>query len=116
MTQGEVKPKIEEEIEIIAKEHILETPRQKIVEIEKGKGMKIKSITPAEFGEIWAAAKRDEILTTFLMIHKAVVEPELTLEEVKRLKFPILRKLSTEIGQFSGLAVPEIGREVPFHS
>lgn len=74
---------------------------------ERGKTVKIRPLTVKDVQLIAKAAKDDDVLTSVLMIRKAVVEPPLEQAMVAKMHSGLVRFLVDRINQISGLTTSE---------
>jgi len=103
MVDGEVKSS-DERKKIIEKAALLmQSPRTEFIELENGKGVTVKAITPARLGIIYKGAKDDDFEMLFRFVYEGLEEPKLTLPEIRSMKFPYLIKLSDRIAFLSGI-------------
>ncbi len=72
-----------------------------------GKTVKIRPLTVKDVQLIAKAAKDDEVLTSVLMIHRAVVEPALKQNEIANIHGGLVRFLVDHINRISGLSTTE---------
>lgn len=105
--EGGVKPEpvAQSDIAVIAKAQLLLPERETMVELEPGLGVKIKALTAVELGEVYAEAEEKQLKPqeiTTLVLEKAIVEPKLTREEVRRIKASYLNKLLEAVADWSG--------------
>lgn len=69
--------------------------------------VKLRPLTVRDVQLIAKAAKDDEVLTSILMIQKAVVEPELKQNEIARMHSGLVSFLVGRINHISGLTTTE---------
>jgi hypothetical protein len=72
-----------------------------------GKQVRIRPLTVRDVQLIARAAKHDEVLTSVLMIQRAVVEPALRDKDIAELPSGLVRFLVERINRVSGLAAAE---------
>jgi hypothetical protein len=82
---------------------------EKIITVE-GKKVKIKKITVGELADILKVAKDSELEQYIWLVYKCLVEPKLTVDQVRRLKHTTLLLLAWEIQKFSELDRESIQR------
>jgi hypothetical protein len=71
------------------------------------KQVRIKPLTVKDIQLIAKAARNDEVMTSVLMIQKAVVEPELKQGVIAKMHGGLVRYLVDRINRISGLATTE---------
>jgi hypothetical protein len=74
---------------------------------EAKKEVKLKPLTVKDVQLIAKAAKGDEVLTSVLMIQKAMVEPALKQNEIAGMHGGLVRYLVDQINHISGLSTTE---------
>jgi hypothetical protein len=74
---------------------------------EAEKRIKLRPLTVKDVQLIAKAAKDDEVLTSVLMIQRAVVEPQLKQNEVADMHSGLVRFLVEHINRISGLSTTE---------
>jgi hypothetical protein len=72
-----------------------------------GKKVKLRPLTVKDIQLIAKAAKDDEVLTSVLMIQKAVVEPQLKQNQIADLPGGLVSFLVARINRISGLSTTE---------
>jgi hypothetical protein len=83
------------------------TPDGKSLKGGEGKKIKLRPLTVRDVQLIAKAAKEDEVLTSVLMIQRAVVEPKLNQHEISDLPSGLVRFLIDRINHISGLSTTE---------
>lgn len=68
-----------------------------------GKKVKIKKITVGELADILKVAKENELEQYIWLVYKGVIQPKLTIEQVRNLRHTTLLELALEIQKFSEL-------------
>lgn len=81
----------------------------KVVTVE-GKRIKIKKITIGELADIMKVAKDNELEQMIWLTYKGLVEPKLTVEQVRKLSHKTLIMIALEIQKFSELDRESLGR------
>lgn len=94
------------EIEI-PPEILYPTPDGKPPKGEPRKKIRLRPLTVKDVQLIAKAAKEDEVLTSVLMIQRAVVEPKLKQHEISDLPSGLVRFLIDRINHISGLSTTE---------
>ncbi|MCI0486807.1 MAG: hypothetical protein L0229_09425 [Blastocatellia bacterium] len=74
---------------------------------EAAKKIKLRPLTVKDVQLIARAAKDDEVLTSVLMIGRAVVEPQLKQSEIANMHSGLVRFLVDAINRISGLSTTE---------
>lgn len=74
---------------------------------ETGKKVKLRPLTVKDVQLIAKAAKDDEVLTSILMIQKAVVEPQLKQSDIANMHSGLIGFLVDRINYISGLSTTE---------
>jgi hypothetical protein len=77
------------------------------VNSETGKKVKLRPLTVKDVQLIAKAAKDDEVLTSVLMIQKAVVEPQLKQGDIANMHSGLIGFLVDRINYISGLSTTE---------
>ncbi len=77
------------------------------VNAETGKKVKLRPLTVKDVQLIAKAAKADEVLTSILMIQKAVVEPQLKQSDIANMHSGLIGFLVDRINYISGLSTTE---------
>ena len=77
------------------------------VDAETGKKVKLRPLTVKDVQLIAKAAKDDEVLTSILMIQKAVVEPQLKQSDIANMHSGLIGFLVDRINYISGLSTTE---------
>jgi hypothetical protein len=93
----------------------VEIPPEVLAPAEDGTGapqrnsnkVKLRPLTVQDVQLIARAAKEDEVLTSVLMIQKAMVEPELKQKEIAAMHSGLVRYLIDQINRLSGLHTTE---------
>jgi hypothetical protein len=67
----------------------------------------LKPLTVSDVQRIGKAAKDQGLLTSVLMVHQALVEPEMTVEQVGKLPAGLAQFLLGEVNRVSGLSLSE---------
>ena len=83
------------------------TPNGKSANGQSEKKIKLRPLTVKDVQLIAKAAKEDEVLTSVLMIQKAVVEPALKQNEIAGMHGGLVRFLVDRINHISGLSTTE---------
>jgi hypothetical protein len=83
------------------------SPERKPIDGKTGKGIKLRPLTVKDVQLIAKAAKDDEVLTSILMIQKAVVEPQLKQKDIVDMHSGLVRFLVDQINHISGLSTQE---------
>ena len=78
-----------------------------LVNAETGKKVKLRPLTVKDVQLIAKAAKDDEVLTSILMIQKAVVEPQLKQSDIANMHSGLIGFLVDRINYISGLSTTE---------
>lgn len=73
----------------------------------EGKKIRLRPLTIKDVHLIARAAQDDEVLTSVLMIHHAVVEPKLKQSEIAEMPGGLVRFLVDRINRISGLSAGE---------
>jgi len=71
------------------------------------KKVRLRPLTIKDVQMIAKAAQDDEVLTSVLMIHRAVIEPQLKQSEVSDMPAGVVRFLVEQINRISGLSTSE---------
>lgn len=80
-------------------------------EVEVGGGVVvIKQMTAAYAMEIREASKANETESTFKLISDLMVEPSLTIEQVKEMPTDYLRTISLAIADFNGISPDAVSK------
>jgi hypothetical protein len=74
---------------------------------DTGKKVKLRPLTVKDVQLIAKAAKADEVLTSILMIQKAVVEPQLKQSDIANMHSGLIGFLVDRINYISGLSTTE---------
>lgn len=74
---------------------------------EPSKKIKLRPLTVKDVQLIAKAAKDDEVLTSVLIIQRAVVEPKLKQNEISEMHSGLVRFLVDHVNQISGLSTTE---------
>jgi len=74
---------------------------------KNGKKIKLRPLTVKDVQLIAKAARDDEVLTSILMIHKAVIEPQLKQKEIAEMHSGLVSFLVDRINRISGLSTTE---------
>ena len=75
----------------------------------RGKTVRLRPLTVGDIQLITKAARNDEVLTSVLMIQRAVVDPKLKQNEIAELHSGLVRFLVERINRISGLNTTEDG-------
>ncbi len=73
----------------------------------EAKKIRLRPLTIKDVQLIAKAAQDDEVLTSVLMIHRAVIEPKLKQNEISELPGGLVRFLVEQINRISGLSAGE---------
>lgn len=92
-----------------AAELLASSEGEKTVEIQ-GKKVKIKKITVGEIADIMKVAKDNELEQNIWLVYKGLVQPKLTVDQVRKMHHSILLQLAMEIQKFSELDRESISR------
>jgi hypothetical protein len=68
--------------------------------------VRLRPLTVRDLQRIGKAAREEDGLTAALMIHQALVEPELGLDEVSRMPAGLARYLVEQVNRISGITTP----------
>jgi hypothetical protein len=74
---------------------------------QKGKTVRLRPLTVKDVQLIAKAAKDDEVLTSVLMIQRALIEPKLKQAEITEMSGGLVRFLVERINRISGLATTD---------
>ncbi len=74
---------------------------------QDGNKIKLRPLTVRDVQLIAKAAKDDEVLTSVLMIHKSVIEPQLKQKEVAEMHSGLVGFLVDRMNKISGLSTTE---------
>ncbi len=95
--------------------HIVEIPAEVLVPGDPGLdsgsvsgSVTLRPLVLADVQRIQKAARHDEALTTVLMVQQALVEPEVSIDQVNRMHCGLIEFLLAEVNRISGLTM---GRE-----
>ncbi|WP_299440860.1 hypothetical protein [uncultured Rhodospira sp.] len=88
--------------------HRIDVPADLLPDAEaSGGSVVLRPLTVRDVQRITAAAKEQKVLTSVLMTQQALVEPELTVEQVSALPAGLVRFLVGAVNRISGLAMGE---------
>ena len=73
----------------------------------KGKSIRLRPLSVSDVQLIAKAAKNDEVLTSVLMIQRAVVEPKLKQGQIAEMHSGLVRFLIERINRISGLSTTD---------
>ena len=76
----------------------------------EGKRVKIKKVNVGELADILKVSRDNELEQYIWLVFKAVVEPKLTVDQVRKMKHTVLLELALEIQKFSELDKESMGR------
>jgi hypothetical protein len=82
-------------------------PEEQLPAESKPKKIRLRPLTIKDVQLIARAAQDDEILTSVLMIHRAIVEPKLKQDEIADMPSGLVRFLVERINRLSGLCGDE---------
>ncbi|MDF0551807.1 hypothetical protein [Kamptonema sp. UHCC 0994] len=79
-------------------------PARRSTKVDGELVVQLRPLTIGTFGLIMKAAKNDPVLIPLLMIKESLVQPTLSLEEVKGMNIGLVNFLIAQIRQISGLS------------
>jgi len=83
------------------------SPDEQQTRAETTRSVRLRPLTVKDVQLIAKAAKEDEVLTSVLMIQRAVVEPKLKQTEIAEMHSGLVRFLVDRINQISGLSTSD---------
>jgi hypothetical protein len=74
---------------------------------KRGKNVRVRPLSVGDIQLIAKAARNDEVLTSVLMIQRAVVEPKLKQNQISEMRSGLVRFLVERINRISGLTTTD---------
>jgi len=83
---------------------------EKEIVLTSGKKVRIKKVNVGELANILKVARDNELDQYIWLVFKALVKPQVTIEQVRGMKHSILLELALEIQKFSELDKDSMGK------
>lgn len=88
-------------------EHEVEVPARLLPDAEGDRTVRLKPLTVRDLRLIARAARENEDLSGALMVRQALVEPQLSIEQIGALPAGLLQFLLREVNRISGITASE---------